>query len=333
MAGNPEDIAGEKIQKVLIADPSTGNSVSAQYPLPTDGDSVHAKDVDIPNSIMGDFSGKPTDFFDDLHSENVDLTGNNPKLVTIHFNRTLVSPLIGIGSSEGGNFSNVKIIAIVSGGIEFPIFDNSGDNTKRTTQFFQFPNAGFNAVRIEFHTIDTISLTNIYMPKVVSVSATIETSVVFAASYNGVLLANPLNSSTDMNVDGSITPVDFVYEVTGLTRALWHRSFIELTDGNQAFLSDNFGAIAGGLTNGVDIIVLRNGVEKVLETWKTNMDISLTMFDFNSPYRQGEYIGRWTLPSDIGSPISLFEGDKIIFRVRDDLLTLDSFRNKIKVKQ
>lgn len=311
-----------------------GKEISAQNPLPIDGDTVYEKDIDVNRSDIGDFSGLVTDLFNNLHSENVDNTGGDPKLLTIHFTRTIVSPIIALGSSEGGNFSNVKIIAIVSGGIEIVVFDNSNDSTKRPSQLFQFPNTGFNALRLEFHTADEVSLTNVFMPKTVSVSSTLEQPVVFADAYNGVFLKNV--ASDDMVVDGTLgSPIDFKYTLIGLARGLWNRSFIELTDGTQNFNSSNFGAIVGGLANGVQVIVKRNGIEKIIETWKTNMDISLTMFDFNSPYRQGEYIGRWTLPSDLGAPITLFDGDEIILRVRDLLSTLglESFRFKIKLKQ
>lgn len=330
---NPKKYPNQKIQKVHIAESITGNAdpLSVNYPLPVDGDSIHAKDVNEDISDLGNFSGSVFDFFDNLHSENVDNTENNPKTLLIHFNRTVVSPLVGLGSSEGGNFSNVRVIGVLSGGVQSVLADSSLDNTKRTTQFFQFPNSGLNAIILEFHTDDPVALTNIFIPKIVPVSAISETVVKYATSYKSPYLLNV--GSQDMTVDGSIIPIDFVYTVSGLTRALWQRSFIDLTDGTQNFNSENFGAITGGLLNGVDIIVNKSGIETVLENWKTNMDISMTCYDFSSPYRQGEYIGRWTITSDMGSPITLFNGDQIILRVRDNLTSLDSFRFRVKLSQ
>lgn len=311
-----------------------GKEISAQNPVPTDGDTVYEKDIDVSRSIIGNFSGSVTDVFNNLHTEISDNTANNPKLLTVHFNRTIPTLLIGLGSSEGGTFSNTKIIGILSGGVETVLSDYTNDSNNYPTFPFQFTNSGLNAVRFEFHTVNKVSLTNVFIPKLRIISSTPETPVIYADAYNGVFLKN--GASEDMVVDGTLgSPIDFKYTLVGLARGLWHRSFIELTDGNQDFISSNFGAIVGGLTNGVQIIVVRNGFEKVLETWKSNMDISLTMFDFRSPYRQGEYVGRWTIPSDIGGPITLFEGDEIILRVRDllDTLALDSFRFKIKIKQ
>lgn len=307
-----------------------GNELSVQYPIPVDGDSVHAKDVDPSNSDLGNFTGKATDPFDDLHSENIDSTGDAIKTLLIHFHRTIVTPLIGLGSSEGGSFSNVKVIAVVSGGVELVLRDNSLDNTDRTSQFYTFPNAGLNALKLEFHTTDAISITNIFIPKLRPVSAIMETTVKYATSYKSPYLLN--TGSQAMNVNGSITPVDFEYEITGSTTARWYRSFIDLQDGTQNFDPENFAAITA-LTNGVDIIVVKDGVETVLENWKKNMDISMTMYNFDSPFKIGAYIGRWTINSDIGSPITLFPGDKIIARVRDNLTSIDAFRIRLKLSQ
>lgn len=308
-----------------------GKEVSVQNPLPVDGDSVHAKDIDIDRCVMGNFSGSPIDFFSDLHSENIDSTSNNPKLLTIHFQRTIVAPLIGMGSSEGGNFSNIKIIGILSGNVETVLADFSNDNTDRTSQPFPFANTGLNAIRFEFYTADTVSITNLYIPKIAPVGAIPESPIVFASSYMSPYLENA--SSQAMNVDGSSTPIDFKYIVTGFSSVKWNRSFIDLQDGNQNFNPEDFGAITNGLSNGVEIIVNKDGVETVLETWKTNMDISMTMYDFESPYRLGAYIGRWTIQRDIGAPLTLFPGDEIIVRINDNLTALSAFRFRVKLKQ
>lgn len=309
-----------------------GNNVN--NPVATDGDSVYPKDIDLLNSIMGNFSGSAFDFFRDLHSENIDNTANNPKLLTIHFKRTIITPLIGIGSSEGGNFSNVKIIGILSGGFELTLADFSGNSTLRTSQNFPFPNAGVNAIRFEFNTANTISITNIFITKLRAVATISETPIKYATSYKSPYLLN--GGSQDMNIAGATPglPIDFEYEVTGVVSAKWYRSFIDLSDGAQNFAPGDFGAIANGLVNGVQIIVVKSGVETIMETWKTNMDISMTCYDFSSPFKVGAYVGRWTLSSDIGTPVTLFPGDKIIARLQDtEVSDLDSFRFRVKLSQ
>jgi len=332
---NPEHITSSSGKKRLIQYVglmgSDGNLSNTQSPISVDGDSVYCKDIDSTHSDMGNFSGEICNFFNDLHSENIDSTTDNPKELLIHFNRTVITPLVGVGSSEGGSFSNVKVIGILSGGIETTLSDFSSDNTDRTTQFFSFPNTGLNAFKLQFHTTDTISITNIYIPKIRVVASIPETPITYGTSYKSPYMLN--GGSDDMTVDGSVTPVDFTYTVSGFSPARWVRNFIDLEDGNQTFLPENFGAISGSLMNGVEIIVLKDGVETILETWKTNMDISMTCYDFTQPYRSGSYIGRWTITSDLGSPITLFPNNGVIIRINDDLTGLDTFRFRAKLKQ
>jgi hypothetical protein len=309
-----------------------GNLSGIQNPIPVDGDSVYCKDVDASRSNLYNFSGTICDPFSNLHSENIDDTSNNPKQLLIHFNRTVVTPLIGLGSSEGGNFSNVKVIGVLSGDVQTVLADFSDNDTNRTSQFFAFPNAGLNALILEFHTSDAVSITNIYIPKLMVVASIAETPIVLPSAYKSPYLLN--NGSQSMTVDGSVTPVDFTYQITGFSNARWVRNFIDLEDGNVDFVPENFGAISGGLANGVDVIVEKDGVEYIIENWKTNMDISMTCYDFSSPYRTGSYIGRWTITSDLGgTPITLFPDDILIVRINDNLEGLDDFRFRAKIKQ
>lgn len=308
-----------------------GGDINVQNPLPVDGDSVYTKDIDVSRSDIGDFTGAVTYPFDDLHSENVNSTPNSIKSFSIHFNRSIITNFIGIGSSEGGSFSNVKVIGLLSGAFEAVLADYSLDNSLRTTQTIIFPNSGLNALRIEFHTTNSVAITNIFIPKLRSVSAVISNTIVYADSYMSPYLLN--GASQNMAVDGSGTSVDFKYTVSGLNSAKWRRSFIDLEDGAQEFLPENFGAIAGGLANGVDVIVVKDGSEIIIENWKNNMDISMTCYDFNNPYKVGAYIGRWTISSDLGEPITLFPDDEIILRINDDLTGLDSFRFRLKLRQ
>jgi len=321
----------KSIMSVKTNDGSSYVNVDVQNPMPIDGDSVYCKDIDLGNSDIGNFSGNLCDFFNGLHSENVDTTTDNPKELLIHFNRTVITPLIGVGSSEGGSFSNVKIIGILSGGIETTLSDFTTDNTDRTTQFFSFPNTGLNAIKFQFHTADTISITNIFIPKIRVIASIPETPITYGSSYKSPYMLN--GGSDDMTVDGSTTPVDFTYTIVGFSPGRWVRNFIDLQDGTQNFQPEDFGAINGGLTNGIDIIVLKDGVETILENWKTNMDISMTCYDFTSPFKAGAYIGRWTITSDIGSPITLFPDDGLIIRINDNLGALDAFRFRAKLKQ
>ena len=144
-----------------LLDGESGNNISVQYPLSTDGDSVYVKDIWLSESTSTNFSGSITDLFNDLHTQMINTTSDNPKTLFIHFNRTIVSNVVGLGSALSGNFSNVKIEIINSGSVATTVIDESAINTKYTSRTFQLPvTAGFNAMRITFHTADTVTLSN-----------------------------------------------------------------------------------------------------------------------------------------------------------------------------
>jgi len=164
------------------------NAISAQNPLSADGDSVYVKDVWLAESTSAGFTGGDvTDLVDNLHSVIVNTTSDNPKTILVHFERTVVSNAIGLGSYGGGDFSNVKIEIGTSGDVFVTVIDDSGDNTKLTSETYQLPiTAGFNALRITFHTADTITLSNLVVLK----------------SESGVVrlqAAKPDNTVTDIN--------------------------------------------------------------------------------------------------------------------------------------
>lgn len=145
------------------------NNVSMQNPFPVDGDSVYAKDIWQTESDICDFSGAVTDLFDNLHTVIIDSTSNNPKEILIHFNRTVVGNVLGIGAFSG-NFSNTEIQLGNSGGIFTTVVDESADNTDYTTRTFQLPvTAGYNAIKLRFHTTDTVTLSNLVILKTRSV--------------------------------------------------------------------------------------------------------------------------------------------------------------------
>lgn len=158
-------VEGGQAKRTTLSDPVSGNPIGIQYPLCVDGDSVYAKDVWVEESNINTFTGGDiTDLFDNLHSVISDVTSTNPKELFIHFNRTTIITAIALGAVSG-NFSNVKISILVSGDVEATIIDESADGTKYTSRQWQLPAVGFNAIRIQFHTADTVTLSNIFMLK------------------------------------------------------------------------------------------------------------------------------------------------------------------------
>lgn len=138
-------------------------------PIPISLDSVYSKDLDLSRSEIDGWAGDIQSVFEGL-LEGVNHTGaTNPKVLIFYFKRTVVTNSLGLGSEGGGNFSNAKIIALLSGGATYTLYDGSADVTKRTSQTIQFMPLGFVGVRVEFHTADTITLTNFVILKTISV--------------------------------------------------------------------------------------------------------------------------------------------------------------------
>ena len=160
--------------------PQNNTSNGVQNPLPTDGDSVYVKDIWVDESIVtnwidtdnngGDIISIP---FNDLHTAINNNSTDNPKILRVHFNRTVSLNQVGIGCAvhPGKNFSNVKIVALGSGEVERTVLDNSTDSTKYTSKNYEFGPELCNAIKIEFHTADEITLSNITIHKVVQVAA------------------------------------------------------------------------------------------------------------------------------------------------------------------
>jgi len=160
------------INTIVVSD--DGELISAQNPLPTDGDSVYCKDIWEELSDLNTFTGGDMcDLFSNLHTVLIDETSNNPKELFIHFNRTLPTTVLALGAYTG-NFSNLKISVLISGPIEVTLLDESANNTKYTSRQFDLPSVGFNAIRIQFHTTDAVSLSNLFIAKTRSVVARLQ---------------------------------------------------------------------------------------------------------------------------------------------------------------
>lgn len=164
-----------------------GNIVGVQYPLPTDGDSVYAKDIDLSRSVTTGWTGDVLDLFGDL-TEGVTFAGtSNPKTLLIYFNRGIISSGIALGTSTG-NFSNVKI-SVIASGQSTVILDNSADNTDKQVEVVSFRAKAFTAIYVEFYTADDITLTNIGITKlpIVKVDHNNEHQPVHVTSTDGNL--------------------------------------------------------------------------------------------------------------------------------------------------
>ena len=162
------------IIKVQTNDEDTYKNVDAQNPFPTDGDSVYGKDLDLSRTVTSGWTGDVSDLFGDLTEGLVFNAATNPKTIIVYFRRTVITSAVGFGAESGGNFSNVKVTALLSGGAEYVVYDGSTDDTDRTSQTIQFIPLGAVGFKVEFHTADNVKLTNFVIVKLSATASTIQ---------------------------------------------------------------------------------------------------------------------------------------------------------------
>jgi len=128
-------------------------------------DSIYEKDIWLEESDSTNWDdGNVSDLMNNLYTVITNSTTDNPKTILVHLKRTTPLLAIGLGAFTG-NFSNVKLIGVTSGNVEVVLFDDSANNTKKTTLTIFTPTVGLNAIKIQFFTVDTVSLSNLYVPR------------------------------------------------------------------------------------------------------------------------------------------------------------------------
>lgn len=148
---------------------SGGDPVDVNNPLPTDGDSVYPKDIDLSLSNIGTFDDGESidilDLFRDIPISLEDTSSANPKSFTFTLKRPVEATQMGMGCATG-NFSNVKILlkdlaGTVRGGV-----DDSLNDTKFTANIYKFPSpVAFGAVTVEFYTDDPVCIGYVFIQK------------------------------------------------------------------------------------------------------------------------------------------------------------------------
>lgn len=147
-----------------------GFNVDINSPLPTNGDSVYYKDVDLARCNITGWTGTVLDLFTGVHSGLENVSSDNPKIIIIHFQRTIEFGSITFGSADGGNFSNVKITVRNPGIVETVVVDESSDSTNLTSKTYDFDEIyRVESLKIEFYTADTVEITQIFIPKIKTV--------------------------------------------------------------------------------------------------------------------------------------------------------------------
>lgn len=144
--------------------------------------------------------------------------------------------------------------------------------------------------------------------------------------YSQTLFTN--GSATNMNVDGSGTPVDFDITVGGLTFYIIGFSVLLWDPGTMSVA--NFGSISS-LANGVEIIQEVDSTEYTLATITNNAEMALFFPEqkFTTSVNTGFlnaidiFIGSVKFPEPI--TISGPDSDSLIVRINDNLTGLTAF--------
>lgn len=145
---------GDQITRIEVNNAEVG----VQNPLPTDGDSVYSKDIDVSGSSVGTFTGDITDLVDDLDTTFSSTGHSSPANFTIKLKRPITNDSIKFCSPVGKNFSNVKITLKDASGATVRTIDSSSDDTKRTSFSYYWRMATWCTMVVEFYTTDDIDL-------------------------------------------------------------------------------------------------------------------------------------------------------------------------------
>lgn len=159
-----------------------GRKNNIQYPISVDGDSTYAKDIWMSGSDTTDWEDVDGVLehlaiipFDGLHTKISNSTTDNPKVLLIHFNRTIAAHQVGLGCYDTNfDFSNVKVELLGSGHEIRTAVDDSGNNTKYNSKNYPFEPELFNALRLSFYTADTVTISNITIQKAINTNSFIQ---------------------------------------------------------------------------------------------------------------------------------------------------------------
>lgn len=153
-----------------------------QHPIPTNGDSIYAKDINVDLSTAVGWTDEDSQGvnkvlipFTDLQTRLHNSTSDSPKVLYISFKRTINAHQVGIGSvGTGENFSNVRISLLGSGNTERTVLDECDNNEKYDSRNYEFEPQLFNALKLEFCTTDPVCVSNITIQKACEVEASIK---------------------------------------------------------------------------------------------------------------------------------------------------------------
>lgn len=148
--------------------------------------------------------------------------------------------------------------------------------------------------------------------------------------YKGKYISEKVKNSgsSDMDVDGSVTPVEFMAGPG--TGKKWYIARMILTIEDESINHIKFGGLAIPLTNGVDIKITEDGVERTLAEGliKTNHEFYQLAYDVTIKSATTDILAmRWTFTK--GGTFLRFKNstsDKFSIIINDDLSALQAFQ-------
>lgn len=153
----------KSIQAIKANDLNQYKNISRVNPMPVNGDLVYPNDLSLTYSNMYTFSGSPIDLFDDMYSTVVDNTSANPKKIDLYFVRPIQTATIGIGTNSGSLSNTVIKYGFIGVPGDITILDESADSTVKTFVVAPSSPIGLSYIKLEFHTANTITLSNVAM--------------------------------------------------------------------------------------------------------------------------------------------------------------------------
>lgn len=148
-------------------------NIEFNNPMPVNGGQLYPHDVNLEHSEMNTFSGTPIDLLDNRWSEITDTTSNNPKIMRIEFERPMQTTIIGLVSYTG-TFSNTVIKFGISNSPAYTLLDESADPTLKQIVVATTAPITLNYLILEFHTVNTVTLSGMNMSKSDLVTAQIQ---------------------------------------------------------------------------------------------------------------------------------------------------------------
>ncbi len=152
-------------------------------------------------------------------------------------------------------------------------------------------------------------------------------------SFNSFLAIDVSGGSTDMNVDGSSTPVTFIAQPP--TGKIWYIHTIDVVLEDTAMSFAKFGGIAIPLTNGVDFKVKQNGASEItLANIKRNGDFYTFANDafIESSTTTDILVAHVRTKVNTGTTFKLTDSNSEFFKavVNDNLTNINKFQVLIR---